>query len=511
MKFVLSVVLFLIPFLSFAQAVYNFQPVAPIARSDVFQFPSDFTFQYLIEAGQVLPDGSRVGARNDFAGYIPNGNSSTLGTLVLNSEDTPGGVSIYDVQYDPGTQKWDASNGSNVDFSVVGGTVRNCSGGLSPWGTFVTCEEKEGPDNNNDGFNDIGWAIEINPMTRQVMDYPGGLVGGDKIWGMGHFRHENVAFHPNQRTVYLGADAGIGYIFKYVANVGADLSAGSLYAYTGPKSGNGSWVFISCWPCGTDPNTTNAIAASVGATVFSGVEDVEYDPASNTVYAAVKNEGAVYRFTDNSPLMGGVVSGFDTYVGGLTTVYNVPTSAGPMPVTWGTGNDNLTIDNAGNLWVLQDGDGHYIWHVENGHTQANPKVKIFAVAPEKSELTGMTFTPDNKFMFLSVQHPDTANVSASQYGACGVRRFFQNDVTIVMAHESILNSNRTCQGFAYYQNQSHASGIYQVTTDIRSDSKVHMPMDVRYHAGNCILLDNNFEVELGAHFEARIIPCDLSR
>lgn len=180
------------------------------------------------------------------------------------------------------------------------------------------------------------------------------------------------------------------------------------------------------------------------------------------------------------------------------------------PAAWGTGCDNLAIDNAGNLWVFQDGDDHYIWVVESGHTQANPKVKIFGIAPAGSEPTGVTFTPDNKFMFLSIQHPSSANTTTSQYDACGVRRFFQNDVTIVMSHESVLNSTRTCQSTVYYQGQNHSSGIYQMNNDIRSNSEVNAPMDVRYHAGNCILLESGFDVELGAIFEAKITPCDLS-
>jgi secreted PhoX family phosphatase len=74
---------------------------------------------------------------------------------------------------------------------------------------------------------------------------------------------------------------------------------------------------------------------------------------------------------------------------------------------WGDGNDNLTFDELGNLWVLQDGGKNYIWVIAPDHTQANPKVRLFASMPAGSEPTGLPFTPDHKFGFFSIQHPDS--------------------------------------------------------------------------------------------------------
>jgi len=47
-----------------------------------------------------------------------------------------------------------------------------------------------------------------------------------------------------------------------------------------------------------------------------------------------------------------------------------------------------------------------MWVVEADHTVENPQVKLFGQAPNGAEPTGITFTPDNKYMFMSVQHPN---------------------------------------------------------------------------------------------------------
>ena len=82
--------------------------------------------------------------------------------------------------------------------------------------------------------------------------------------------------------------------------------------------------------------------------------------------------------------------------------YDINDGSSVTSVPWGNGNDNLAFDNDGNLWVMQDGGDFYIWVVKNGHTQASPDVEIFGITPAGAEPTGITFTPDNKYLFMSV-------------------------------------------------------------------------------------------------------------
>jgi hypothetical protein len=128
----------------------------------------------------------------------------------------------------------------------------------------------------------------------------------------------------------------------------------------------------------------------------------------------------------------------ETYVGNAS--YNITHAGGTVLTPWGTGNDNLAFDEQGNLWVLQDGGNNYIWVVMSNHTQAAPNVKLFGIAPAGSEPTGITFSPDYKFLFMSFQHPNAGNNADFQTDAAGNSIGFDKDIAIVIS----LTENLGC-------------------------------------------------------------------
>jgi len=428
-----------------SQNIADFISVEPLGQSSNFTIPSSHTFQKIIEEGEALIQGGVLPGNNDFTGYVPINGNSENGYLSINSELTSGGVSILDINFNLTTKLWEVTNSQAIDFSGVAGTTRNCSGTVTPWNTIVSCEEAiSTSDSNNDNRYDLGWCVEIDPVNKLVID---------KRWALGNFRHENIVVHSNNRTVYEGADSNPGYLYKFIANNAEDLNSGTLYVYNGSKNGPGNWIQIN----NTTPeeqNSTLSQSASVNATVFDGIEDVEIGP-DGMVYFAVKRENRVYRFQDSDPITGTTVVNMETFVGG--TSYDIEHINGTTTVNWGFGNDNLAFDGDGNLWVLQDGSSDYIWVVENGHSQSNPKVKIFATTPTGSEPTGITFSPDYRFLFMSIQHPSSDNSSSSQIDAAGNAINFDNDISIVIA----LNEN--LGGFPLSNNElylNQKSSIY---------------------------------------------------
>jgi secreted PhoX family phosphatase len=417
--------LFFISHNLFAQSIGDFQSIEPRSQDSQFIIPSSHRFQEIIEEGDELTEGSVLPGNTDFTGYVPIDGSNENGYLSINAELTPGGVSILDINFDSTTKLWNITKSQKVDFSDVVGTARNCSGTVTPWYTIVTCEESvSNSDSNNDGYNDLGWCVEIDPANKEVID---------KRWALGNFKHENIIVHSNLRTVYQGADSNPGYLYKFVADNEQDLSNGKLYVYKGSKNGSGNWIQINN-TTPTERNSTLAQSNNVIATVFNGIEDVEIGP-DGLVYFAVKGEGRVYRFQDSDPILGTIVSQMEPYVGG--TSYDIEHVNGTTSVSWGNGNDNLAFDGEGNLWVLQDGGRDYIWVVENGHTQTTPKVKIFGRTPAGSEPTGITFSPDYRFLFMSIQHPNSGNNVSMQTDAAGNAVGFGKDISLVIA----LNEN----------------------------------------------------------------------
>lgn len=426
-----------------------FTSIAPTAQTSNLLIPtSSHRFQLLAKQGDAYTIGSgSMPGNNDFTGYVGLNGSSKIGHLSINHENSPGGVSLLDISYNDSSKLWSVDSSRAVDFynSDLVSTVRNCSGGITPWGTIITAEENTSSgDANSDGYQDIGWLVEIDPLTGLVKEYGNGKQ--EKLWGCGRISHENALVLNDSITLYTGEDGGSSAVFKFVATNKMDLSQGKLYALKldGPLVSNepsvstGKWIQI---PNTTqaDRNNTRSLAISLGATNFNGVEDIEVSPIDGKIYFAAKGKGRVYRFKDNDS----VVASFQTYVGGKSYVLN--TDAGVYTEPWGGGNDNLTFDDQGNLWVLQDGGNNYIWTVRPDHTQASPKVELFASFPLGSEPTGLTFSPDYKFGFVSVQHPSGSNTP--QLDATFNNVSLNKSSTLVFSREEYLGAQAPIAGF----------------------------------------------------------------
>nr|WP_314490537.1 alkaline phosphatase PhoX [uncultured Chryseobacterium sp.] len=423
-----------------------FTSIVPTSQTSKLIIPAEHKFQMILKEGDAYSEGGGlVGGQNDFTGYVAKNASSTNGYLSVNHETNPGGVTMAEINYNASTKLWQLTKSRGVSFSASSlvQTIRNCSGGVTPWGTIVTAEESvTSNDTNADGYKDYGWLVEIDPATAQVLSHNSNGTK-DKLWQMGIMNHENVVINNTGTVAYYGEDGGTNMVYKYVMDTPNNLSSGNLYVLKldqGLSSGNpvattGTWIQI---PNKTqaDQNNTTSLAASLGGTSFNGIEDVEISPLDNKVYFTAKGLNKVYRMQDN----GTTASQVEVFVGGLNTQYSFNTAEGIKTETWGDGNDNLTFDELGNLWVLQDGGKNYIWVVAPDHTAANPKVRLFASMPAGSEPTGLTFTPDHKFGFFSVQHP-SSNIALDVDATGNTINYKGKSATMVIALQQFLGAD----------------------------------------------------------------------
>jgi len=430
-----------------SKSMAGFESITPNVQNQTFVLPLSHTFQLLIKEGRRFTVGGKVPGRADFTGYLPINGSSEDGYLHVNHENAPlGSISNFKIKFNASDKLWNIQSSQIIDVNAsdIVKLYKNCSGAITPWGTSLSGEEtRDSFDINNDGYLDAGWLVEIDPITKAVKTYNGGTKQ-QKLWAMGRMAHENACLSNDSVTVYFGEDYTDGCLYKYVANVPANLSSGTLYVLkmdstlstTGaPLKSTGTWTHVN----NTTKSQRNYIYSTViglGATPFNGIEDVEIGP-DTMVYFASKSFGRVYRFKDN----GTGVTNFETFVGGGVS-YAINHKAGNSSVAWGIGNDNLAFDNEGNLWVFQDGGNNYIWVVKKGHTQASPKVQLFGCVPTGSEPTGITFSPDNRFMFMSIQHPSVTNTSVMK-DATGNRVVFNASATLVIGLKQDLGSDQT--------------------------------------------------------------------
>ncbi|HVF82072.1 MAG TPA: alkaline phosphatase PhoX [Flavisolibacter sp.] len=425
-----------------------FVSVLPSAQPDSLRIPSSHTFQMIVQSGDPYtnPADGVTKSLFDFTGYVPISGSSRNGYLSINHEGggwPDAGVSMLNINFNSTNNLWNVTQNAPVDFgsTSVAGTARNCSGTVTPWNTIITCEETlPTADVNADGYQDVGWAVEIDPATHTVMDHDNDGQP-DKLWKLGRMSHENVVVTADGLTVYEGNDENPGFIYKLVADVPGKLGAGTLYVLkltgTPDNSTGGSWIQV---PNGTpaECNNVRAFAASVSATNFNSIEDVEISPKDGKIYFTSKAISRVYRFKDN----GSTVDQFDIFVGNAGSIYNINYGTGTAPEQWRDGNDNLTFDDEGNLYVIQDGGRNHVWMVRPCHTAASPAVELFAVTPAGSEPTGMTFSPDYKFMFLSIQHPSGTNATQMTDAAGNAVRF-NKESAIVIARKDVLGPQNT--------------------------------------------------------------------
>ena len=317
------------------------------------------------------------------------------------------------------------------------GTLANCSGGITPWNTFLTCEENydgfygdiEYDENNNptkipsygygwDNFYEYpsehyGWVVEIDPKSGIAK----------KHIALGRFAHECCTLfqlNDNRVVAYTADDKNDEHLYKFVSSKPNSLKEGTLYV---ADMQNGKWLALDWKNQAKLKNKfkdqtevlIRAREASklLGATELNRPEDIEIDPITGNIFVSLTNNkpkgdyhGSILKIEEKNGAFDSLTFNASTYIaGGEESGFSCP--------------DNLAFDFSGNLWLTSDMSGSSMNKIDSPympfknnslfviprHGNEAGKVIRIASAPRDAELTGPWFAPDGKSLFLSVQHP----------------------------------------------------------------------------------------------------------
>lgn len=370
--------------------------------------PRDFVYTVISTAAVPMADGNPTPNSFDGMAAFPLANGNIR--LIRNHENRDP-ARMARVKGDPATA-YDAKGGGGTtslevrvrsdgtpelvrDFISLNGTIVNCAGGPTPWGSWLTCEEStEGRANGWE--QEHGYIFEV-PATAE------GPVTPVALKAMGRFVHEAVAVDPGTGIVYETEDRLVAGFYRFIPKTQGVLADGGklqmLAVETRPNldTSDGQTVgevMPAAWVDIADPDPrgtwgdTSAVFAqgfNEGAARFARLEGCWWGDGSVYFHATNGGDarvGQVWRYRPTSAERGELVLVFESP---SADVLDYP--------------DNITVSPRGGIVICEDGGGdQYL----RGLT---PEGAIFDLGKNllnTDEFAGACFSPDGRILFVNI-------------------------------------------------------------------------------------------------------------
>lgn len=392
----------------------------------LLDLPEGFDYEIISQLNQSMSDGLAVPDRADGMGCLPLDENRVA--LIRNHElkpshleKQPPSIQAFktDKAYDTLANGVALPGGTTTiiynlktkqierEFVSLTGTIRNCAGGVTPWNTWLTCEETLArPD--GEISKDHGYIFEVPASANSI-------VKAKPLKAMGRFNHEAAAVDPKTGIVYLTEDRGDGLFYRFVPNEYGNLAKGgqlqALVIINQDKFDSRNWnstniaVFDSLDARWVDINNPESPDDDLriqgfdkGAALFARGEGIHW--GDNELYFCCTNGGAkqlgqIFRYQP-SPFEG--QSTESSQPGKIQLFFE---SADESLFNFG---DNLTVTPQGHLLVCED---QYTDEVDNHLRGITPEGEVykFARLQAQTELAGACFSPDGSTLFVNVYSP----------------------------------------------------------------------------------------------------------